>query len=194
MCNIAGYIGPERAAPILIDMIRKQEGLNGGFFTGIVTVAEDGLHYAKVMGDLSELLRQCAGEYAQRFEAAGVEPVLALPEGEWTVTANGRLLWRVLDNLLQNVTKYAQSGTRCYLELKKTPEGTELAVKNISRQALNIPAEELLERFVRGDAARSTEGSGLGLSIARSLTELMGGALELVLDGDLFKITLRFPE
>lgn len=144
--------------------------------------------------DLAELLRQSAGEYAGRFAAAGVEGVLTLPEGEWTVTADGRLLWRVLDNLLQNVVKYAQSGTRCYLELKKTEAGTELAVKNISREALNIPAEELMERFVRGDAARSSEGSGLGLSIARSLTELMGGALRLTLDGDLFKVTLAFPE
>ena len=143
--------------------------------------------------DLAELLRQCAGEYAERFAAAGVEPVLALPEGDWTVTADGRLLWRVLDNLLQNVTKYAQSGTRCYLELKKTESDTRLEIQNISRQALNIPAEELMERFVRGDASRSTEGSGLGLSIARSLMELMGGGLELLLDGDLFKVTLRFP-
>ena len=90
-------------------------------------------------------------------------------------------------------SKYAQPGTRLYLDVTETPSGTELALKNISRQALNIPAEELMERFVRGDASRSTEGSGLGLSIARSLMERMGGELRLTLDGDLFKVTLAFP-
>ena len=143
--------------------------------------------------DLKELLRQSVGEYAERFALAGVEPVLTLPEEECVITADGRLLWRVLDNLFQNVTKYALPGTRCYLDASNAPDGTELALKNISRQALNIPAEELMERFVRGDVSRSTEGSGLGLSIARSLMELMGGELRLALDGDLFKVTLVFP-
>ena len=143
--------------------------------------------------DLRELLRQSVGEYAERLSAAEVEPVLSLPEEECVVRSDGRLLWRVLDNLLSNVTKYAQPGTRLYLDVTETPTGTELALKNISRQALNIPAEELMERFVRGDASRSTEGSGLGLSIARSLMERMGGELRLTLDGDLFKVTLAFP-
>ncbi|MBQ3277470.1 MAG: HAMP domain-containing histidine kinase [Oscillospiraceae bacterium] len=143
--------------------------------------------------DLKELLSQSVGEYAERFALAEVKPVLSLPEEKCVITADGRLLWRVLDNLFQNVTKYAQPGTRFYIDAVNTPGGTELALKNISRQALNIPAEELLERFVRGDASRSTEGSGLGLSIARSLMELMGGGLRLALDGDLFKVTLVFP-
>jgi len=143
--------------------------------------------------DLAEMARQSVGEYAERFALAGVEPVLSLPEGDAAARADGRLLWRVLDNLLLNVTKYAQSGTRCYLDLVRTGDHLEFTVKNISREPLNIPAEELLERFVRGDAARHTEGSGLGLSIARSLMELMGGALRLTLDGDLFKVTLEFP-
>ena len=144
--------------------------------------------------DLNELLRQSVGEFAQRLSLAEVEPVLSLPEGECVVSADGRLLWRVLDNLFQNVTKYAQPGTRFYLDVTDAPDRVELALKNISRQALNIPAEELMERFVRGDASRSTEGSGLGLSIARSLMELMGGELRLTLDGDLFKATLCFPK
>ena len=143
--------------------------------------------------DLKELVQQMVGEYAERLALAEVEPVVSLPEESCVVRADGRLLWRVLDNLFLNVTKYALGGTRFYADLRRTGEGTELALKNISRQALNIPAEELLERFVRGDASRSTEGSGLGLSIARSLMELMGGTLELSLDGDLFKVTLRFP-
>ena len=142
--------------------------------------------------DLSELVRQSAGEYAERFALSELTPILSLPESA-VVTADGRLLWRVLDNLLSNVTKYAQPGTRLYMDVTETPSGTELALKNISRQALNIPAEELMERFVRGDASRSTEGSGLGLSIARSLMERMGGELRLTLDGDLFKVNLAFP-
>ena len=143
--------------------------------------------------DLKELVQQTVGEYAERLALAGVEPVTSLPEESCVVRADGRLLWRVLDNLFLNVTKYALGGTRFYVDLRRTETGMELALKNISRQALNIPAEELMERFVRGDASRSTEGSGLGLSIARSLMELMGGTLALSLDGDLFKVTLGFP-
>ena len=142
--------------------------------------------------DLGELLRQSAGEYAEKFAAAGIAPVLLVPEGETYVTADGRLLWRVLDNLLGNAVKYAQSGTRLYLELVQDETETVLTLKNISREPLNIPAEELMERFVRGDGSRHTDGSGLGLSIAKSLMELMGGKLVLALDGDLFKAALVF--
>ncbi len=142
--------------------------------------------------DLCELVRQCAGEYAERLTLAQLTLVTDLPEGETVVTADGRLLWRVLDNLLTNVVKYAMPGTRVYAAVADSGGKTVLSLKNISREALNIPAEELLERFVRGDASRSSEGSGLGLSIARSLMELMGGELRLTLDGDLFKAELIF--
>ena len=144
--------------------------------------------------DLGELLRQSAGEYTEKFAAASITPVLNVPEGETYVTADGRLLWRVLDNLLGNAVKYAQSGTRLYLELTPGETETVLTLKNISREPLNIPAEELMERFVRGDGSRHTDGSGLGLSIANSLMELMGGKLTLTLDGDLFKAALVFPQ
>ena len=144
--------------------------------------------------DLGELLRQSAGEYTEEFAAASITPVLNAPEGETYVTADGRLLWRVLDNLLGNAVKYAQSGTRLYLELTPGEAETVLTLKNISREPLNIPAEELMERFVRGDGSRHTDGSGLGLSIANSLMELMGGKLTLTLDGDLFKAALVFPQ
>ena len=142
--------------------------------------------------ELGVLLDQTVGEYGERLAAAGLELVLSRPEEPVTILADGRLLWRVLDNLFQNVTKYAQPGTRFYLDVTDAPDRVELALKNISRQALNIPAEELMERFVRGDASRSTEGSGLGLSIARSLTQLQGGQMDLTVDGDLFKVTLSF--
>ena len=144
--------------------------------------------------DLGELLRQSAGEYTEKFAAANITPVLNVPETETYVTADGRLLWRVLDNLLGNAVKYAQSGTRLYLELTPGETETVLTLKNISREPLNVPAEELMERFVRGDGSRHTDGSGLGLSIANSLMELMGGKLTLTLDGDLFKAALVFPQ
>ena len=142
--------------------------------------------------DLGELVRQSAGEYAERFALARLGPVMNVPEGETVITADGRLLWRVLDNLLTNVVKYALPGTRVYMDLTRQESTTVLSLKNISREPLNIPAEELMERFVRGDASRSSDGSGLGLAIARSLTELMGGTLRLTLDGDLFKAEIVF--
>jgi signal transduction histidine kinase len=144
--------------------------------------------------DLVELVRQSAGEYTEKFAAAAIDPVLTLPEEEVFVCADGRLLWRVLDNLLGNAVKYAQSGTRLYMDIEQKDGETDLIIKNISREPLNIPAEELMERFVRGDSSRHTDGSGLGLSIASSLMELMGGRLTLQLDGDLFKALLIFPQ
>ena len=143
--------------------------------------------------DVRELLEQSAGEYSERMAAAGIEPVMHLPAGETYILADPRLLGRVLDNLTTNVLKYAQAGTRAYFDLEVADGETVIAVKNISREPLDIPADELMERFVRGDSSRSTEGSGLGLSIARSLTELMGGRLQLTLDGDLFKAEIIFP-
>jgi len=142
--------------------------------------------------DLGELLRQSTGEYAERFAIAQLHSVMNVPEEPCYVRADGRLLWRVLDNLLLNITKYALPGTRVYLDLMPAGGGATLTLKNISRNPLNIPAEELMERFVRGDSSRHSEGSGLGLNIAQSLMELMGGKLELALDGDLFKVTLTF--
>jgi signal transduction histidine kinase len=142
--------------------------------------------------NVTELLDQAVGEYRDRFRAAGIEPVVSAPEEKLTVLADGRLLWRVFDNLLGNIRKYSQPGTRAYFTLDVDAERVWIIFKNISREVLNISAEELQERFVRGDSSRHTEGSGLGLSIARSLTELQGGAFRLFVDGDLFKVMLVF--
>lgn len=136
--------------------------------------------------NLSELLNQAAAEYAERLAAGRLEPILTA-DPELAAQADGRLLWRVLDNLLGNVCKYGLAGTRVYLTAEKRDEKAVITVRNISRDPLNLSAEELMERFVRGDRSRSTEGSGLGLSIARSLTELQGGSFRLSVDGDLFK-------
>ena len=142
--------------------------------------------------DVNLLLSQAAGEYAERLAAAGLTPVTTLDPGEPHIRADGRLLWRVFDNLLSNACKYAQPGTRVYLTTEVRDREVWIAFRNVSREPLNISAEELMERFVRGDASRTTEGSGLGLSIAKSLTELNHGTLELTVDGDLFKATLTF--
>ena len=108
--------------------------------------------------------------------------------------ADGRLTWRVLSNLLSNAVKYAMPGTRLYVDVTQHTEKVLISLKNMSREQLNITADELMERFVRGDAARHTEGSGLGLSIAKGLMESQKGSLELSVDGDLFKVTLIFPK
>ena len=143
--------------------------------------------------DLAELLTQAVGEYAPRLEKSNLEPVLQLPgEPVWSML-DGRLTWRVVDNLLSNACKYSQPGTRVYVEAEQREGRAWLRVKNISRQQLNIPADELMERFVRGDSSRTTEGSGLGLNIARSLAELQNGELGLAIDGDLFKAWASFP-
>ena len=143
--------------------------------------------------DVRELLEQSVGEYSERLSAVGIEPVLHLPEQEAPILADPRLLGRVLDNLITNILKYAQPATRAYFDLEAGQEKTVIALKNTSREPLDIPADELMERFVRGDSSRSSEGSGLGLAIARSITELMDGQLRLILDGDLFKAEVTFP-
>ena len=141
-----------------------------------------------------ELLHQALGEYRDRLEAAGLEIVLSLPAQEVFIRGDGALLWRVLDNLFSNACKYALPGTRFYLELRRSGGKAVLALKNISREPLNLSPEELLERFTRGQSDRGGEGSGLGLGIAQSLTELQGGQFTLTVDGDLFKVELQLPE
>ena len=143
---------------------------------------------------MGQLIRQALGEYEEKLTGRHLQLIASLPDGELYVEADGRHLWRVLDNLLGNCCKYAMEGTRIYLELLGTDGNVVFLLKNISQNPLNIPPEQLMERFVRGDAARTTEGSGLGLSIARSLTELQGGTFTLEIDGDLFKARVTFPQ
>lgn len=140
-----------------------------------------------------ETVNQALGEFADKLDAAQLTPVFRTPDSQLYMKADGRLTWRVLSNLLSNVVKYALPGTRVYLDLLRLDKTAVLSVKNISREELNISAEELTERFVRGDTSRNTEGSGLGLNIAQSLMRLQGGNMELTVDGDLFKVTLTFP-
>jgi signal transduction histidine kinase len=115
------------------------------------------------------------------------------PEMEVNVMADGRRMWRIFDNLMNNICKYAKEGTRVYLSLTKCGDEAVICFKNTSRAQLNISAEELMERFVRGEQSRTTEGNGLGLSIAQSLTELQNGKMKIAIDGDLFKVMITFP-
>lgn len=143
--------------------------------------------------DAVEFTNQALGEFADKLENAQLIPVFRGPEKPLSILADGRLLWRVLSNLLGNTVKYAAPNTRVYIDLVRVDDSVQLSIRNISREELTVTAEELLERFVRGDVSRNTEGSGLGLNIAKSLTEVQHGKLELILDGDLFKVTLTFP-
>ena len=143
--------------------------------------------------DAAETINQVLGEFGDKLTLAELTPVFSPPEAPLHMRADGRLVWRVMSNLLSNAVKYALPGTRLYVDLKREGDNVVISLKNISREPLNVAAEELLERFVRGDKSRNTEGSGLGLNIARSLMEVQGGQLRLLVDGDLFKVTLVFP-
>ena len=148
------------------------------------------------MTDLNfvEMLYQVMGEFEERMENRHLTLMTHLPDSPAMIYADGRRMWRILENLFGNILKYAMENTRVYAEVLLEKDQVIFTLKNISAQPLNIPAEELTERFIRGDVARNTEGSGLGLSIAQSLTQLQGGTFKLYLDGDLFKVCLSFPQ
>lgn len=143
--------------------------------------------------DLKELLMQTSGEFEERFSSRGLRFVADYPQEPLFVKADGRRLWRIIENLYRNVEKYAMPHTRVYLDVRRDGDEAVISMKNISEQPLDISAEELTERFTRGDESRTTEGSGLGLAIAKDLTELQNGRFEIYLDGDLFKVTVAFP-
>lgn len=141
-----------------------------------------------------EMLYQVMGEFEERLADRHLTLMTHFPDTPAMISADGRRMWRILENLFGNILKYAMENTRVYAEVLLKHDQVIFTLKNISAQPLNIPAEELTERFIRGDVARNTEGSGLGLSIAQSLTQLQGGTFELYLDGDLFKVCLKFPQ
>lgn len=143
---------------------------------------------------LNQMLRQAVGEYAERLTSAGLTPVFRFTEEDVFISADGRLLWRVFDNLLSNIVKYSLEGTRVYITLSRNAGHAVISFKNISRDTLNVDVSELMERFVRGDASRHSEGSGLGLNIALSLCDRMNGTLTLACDGDLFRADVEFGE
>ncbi len=195
-----------------VDLIKKEEPENGNIREYIDVLDRQSSRLKKLIEDLMEaskastgnlavnlsvceagvLLSQTVGEFDERLKAAGLAPVVSIPETPVKIMADGRHLWRVFDNLMNNICKYSQVGTRAYLNVSERDGKAQITFRNISKYELNITGEELTERFVRGDKSRNTEGSGLGLSIAKSLTELQNGSLKIDIDGDLFKVTLTF--
>ena len=142
--------------------------------------------------DACTFISQVDGEYDEKIAAAGLELITSAPEEPVPVMADGRRMWRIFDNLMNNICKYSQTGTRVYISLEEKEGQAVITFKNTSKEPLNISPDELMERFVRGDSSRNTEGNGLGLSIAKSLTELQNGTFNLEIDGDLFKAILKF--
>ena len=144
--------------------------------------------------NVNELIKQVSGEFEDKFKAHELEEVITFPEKEVYIKADSRYMYRVLENMYSNISKYAMEGTRVYTDILDKGSTISIELKNISKQKLNISADELMQRFVRGEASRNTEGSGLGLSIATSLTELQHGKFNIYLDGDLFKVKIEFEK
>uniref|UniRef100_UPI00402A2EC0 sensor histidine kinase n=1 Tax=Faecousia sp. TaxID=2952921 RepID=UPI00402A2EC0 len=171
-----------RMKRLIDDLIELSKASTGNITVNLTTM------------DAVENVNQALGEFTDKLEAAHLMPVFRAPKEPLYIHADGRLAWRAMSNLLSNAAKYAQPDTRLYVDMVAVDGKVCISFKNISRDSLNISADELMERFVRGEASRSQEGSGLGLNIAKSMMELQHGALELLVDGDLFKATLIFPQ
>lgn len=143
--------------------------------------------------DFVEMIQQTNGEFEEKFSLRSLEIITNFPDESLIIESDGRRLWRVLENLYNNAFKYAMEHSRVYVDVIHEDSNVVFSIKNVSDKPLNISPDELTERFVRGDVSRTTEGSGLGLSIAKSLTTLMGGTFTIVIDGDLFKALVSFP-
>ncbi len=204
LTSIVNYVG-----------LLKKEGLDSENAQGYVEVLEkQSMRLKKMTEDLMEAskaasgrisvnselidvgiaLEQALGEYREKLDEAELDVVKQIGADECNASADGKLLWRILDNILGNACKYAMRKTRLYISLQANEETVDIVFKNVSATPLNIDAEELTERFVRGDGSRNTEGSGLGLSIAKSLTELQKGSFNVNIDGDLFKVTVSLKK
>lgn len=195
-----------------VDLLQKEEIENENATEYLDVLSRQSARLKKLLDDLLEaskasagtlpvgfevleagvFLVQTVGEFEGKTQAQQLELIIKKPEEPIYILADGRHFWRVIDNLMNNICKYAQPNTRVYINLEATEKEVYITFRNTSRYSLNITSEELMERFVRGDSSRNTEGSGLGLSIAQSLMELMRGRFELVVDGDLFKVILTF--
>lgn len=201
LTSIISYVGLLKAMPIenerereYIDILDRKSRRLGQLMNDLVEASKVTAGAVSVNIEpinLGELVRQASAEFESRMEENDIQLMCHLPEEPIMVQADGRHMWRVLDNLFGNAVKYAMPGTRVYVDLTVVNASeVALLVKNISREPLNIAPNELMERFVRGDESRNTEGSGLGLSIARSLMELQHGTMDIRIDGDLFKVIL----
>ena len=144
--------------------------------------------------NIKELFNQTIGEFKDRFEEKNLIIETTIPNDNIKINADSRYLYRIIENLFSNITKYALEGSRVYIDIIEKEKIVDISIKNISKDKLNISSDELMQRFVRGDKSRYTEGSGLGLSIAKSLTELQGGTFDIIIDGDLFKVHIIWPK
>ena len=170
----------EKLKKLIVDLIDASKISTGNVETNLVPM------------DICVVATQLDGEYREKFETAGLDLEITTPEKPIYIMADGRHIQRIFDNLLNNTIKYSLSGTRVYIDVVRKGSTAEISIKNMSKFKLNISAEELMDRFVRGDSSRHTEGNGLGLSIAQSLAQMMGGKLKPIIDGDLFKVIIEF--
>lgn len=171
----------ERLKRLIDDLVEASKASSGNLDVSLVPC------------DARTFVSQATGEFEDRLKECELELITSVPEQETMIMADGRRMWRIFDNLLNNICKYALAGTRVYLDLQRQDDKAIFVFKNTSRERLNISEEELMERFTRGDKSRSSEGNGLGLSIAKSIAELQNGRLSIEIDGDLFKAVLEFP-
>jgi len=171
----------QRLKVLTDDLFEAAKASSGAMATEIIKI------------DIGALVSQAAGEFSEKFEKSELELRNSIQDDVWFVQADGRLAWRIVENLFSNATKYAQPNSRVYVDAEQKEQMIEIVVKNVSAYELNISAAELMERFTRGDKSRNTEGSGLGLNIAKSLAELQGGRFFVEIDGDLFKAVLQLP-
>lgn len=179
-----------------LEVLERQSARLGKLIEDLLEASKASTGNVTMMPELCDvdiLLTQVMGEFEERLKGKEIPLIIQKPGRPVYIMADNRHLFRVFDNLMSNIFKYGQQGTRAYINLEEKGQWVRIIFRNISQDPLNISSEELMERFVRGDASRNTEGSGLGLSIARDLTKLMGGQLELNIDGDLFKCVLQFP-
>ena len=174
---------------VLSNVISSQIALHT-LYGGVVPEIASRKHIEKI--NIVELLNQAIGEFEDKFEAKKLEILLEAKESEIYILADSRYMYRIVENLFSNISKYALENSRVYIDIIKKSNEVYIEMKNISKEKLNISAEELMQRFVRGDKSRTTEGSGLGISIAQNLTEIQKGVFNLKLDGDLFRVELIF--
>jgi signal transduction histidine kinase len=202
LTSIVNYVGllkrdglDSEAAYEYLDVLERQSAKLKKLTEDLIDASKASSGCIKVNAermDVNVLLAQASGEYEGKFEQKELVPVLSLCEENPYIFADGGLVWRVFDNLFNNICKYSQKNTRVYLKTEMRGKKVAISFSNISEAQLDISSDELMERFVRGDASRNTEGSGLGLSIARSLVELQSGTFDIKIDGDLFKVEIVF--
>ena len=170
----------QRLKRLIQDLVEASKASSGNIKLNLETLS------------ISELINQSIGEFEDKFKEKGLDIVKSIPEEEIYIKADSRYMYRVIENLFENITKYALENSRVYIDVITDNKFVNIEIKNISKEKLNISEEELIQRFVRGEKSRTTEGNGLGLSISKNLTEIQNGEFKIVIDGDLFKAKLKF--